>query len=174
MNDWAMFQYCRYMFGFLDILLKWMMIADMNRILGLPVKIDSLRFSLGWADYLDKECSLSEKESSHLTKNKQLSDSSSWSFILQIYWAIFITLTDNLLPTVYATVDIKGIFKLLFMLLIIVVLLSGLQVQSPPLDVDNRWDSDYIIDVSEISVRFPFLKSLFLYTLSFTEVLSDF
>jgi len=45
----------------------------------------------------------------------------------------------------------------------------GLKVMSPPVEDDDRWDTENIITVSLIIVRFPFVKSL-LYIVSFTEV----
>ena len=36
--------------------------------------------------------------------------------------------------------------------------------------MDDRWDSEDIIVVSSVTVKFPFFKSLFLYIFSFTEV----
>jgi len=119
--------YLWYFIGFVDQALKYIIVCDLKRILGLPVSIDNVELSLKVED-------INGSESFHLIFSQLISHCS--------------------FPSLKATVYIRG-----------------LKVKSPPVEVDDRWDTENIIAVSLITVRFLFFKSLYLYIVSFTELI---
>ena len=123
-------EHYRYKLGFLNAVLKFLVVMDMHRILDLPVTVDNLNFKIKLCSPVklvqqsanDENISASSESVTdvpQIHRNREGFEANiraqytSLEELLSCFWRLYCAVgavaTDSSLPTLVATVDMKGV-----------------------------------------------------------------